>query len=117
MNIKLIKTETDYRKAISRFSNVFQSKEGTPEGDEADLLAILIEDYENKHYTIEAPDPIALIKYKMEQKGLKKKDMVKYFGSASKVTEVLQGKRNLTLKMIKSLYHDFGISAEALLNI
>ena len=116
MEAKLIKTEKDYRMSLSRMGEIFQAKKGTKEGDELELLAILIEDYENKHYAIEPPDPIDAIKYKMEQKGLNKKQMTKYFGSQSKVTEVLQGKRNLTLTMIKKLYKEFGISADVLLN-
>ena len=116
MEAKLIKTERDYRRALSRMGEVFQAKKGTREGDELELLAILVEDYENKHYAIEPPDPIEAIKYKMEQKGLNKKQMTKYFGSQSKVTEVLQGKRTLSLTMIKKLCKEFGIPADVLLN-
>lgn len=116
MEAKLIKTEKDYRMALARMGEIFQAKKGTKDGDALELLAILIEAYEDKHYAIEPPNPIEAIKYKMEQQGLNRKQMTKYFGSASKVTEVLQGKRPLTLTMIKKLYKDFGISADTLLN-
>lgn len=116
MEVKLIKTEKEYRKALVRMAEIFQAHRGTKQGDELELLAMLIENYEDKHYAIEPPDPIEAIKYKMEQKGLNRKQMAIYFGTQSRVTEVLQGKRNLTLTMIKKLYKQFGMSADVLLN-
>ena len=91
------------------------SKRDTPQGDELDLLVTIIEAYEMKHYPIAPPDPIDAIKFRMEQMGMTKTDMVKYLGSQSRVSEVLGRKRKLTLKMVKSLYKGLKIPAEILL--
>ena len=87
----------------------------TPEGDELDLLVTLVESYEMKHYPIAPPDPVDAIKFRMEQMGITKADMVKYLGSQNRVSEILNRKRNLTLKMVKSLYKGLKIPAEILL--
>ena len=115
MTHKLIKDEKDYQAALNSFEKVFDAKAGTPEGDEAEILALLIENYEDIHYPIEPPDPIEAIKYIMEEKGIKNKDVVKYFGSKSLVSEVLNKKRPLSLKMIKSLHINLGIPYEILM--
>ncbi|QMU65140.1 MAG: transcriptional regulator [Flavobacteriaceae bacterium] len=115
MDIRLIKTTQDYDTAISRIEELWGAKKDTPEGDELDLLVTLVESYEMKHYPILPPDPIDAIKFRMEQMEMTKADMVQYLGSQSRVSEILNRKRSLTLKMIKSLYKELKIPAEVLL--
>lgn len=115
MNIRPIKSEQDYNTAISRIEDLWGSKKDSPEGDELDLLVTLVESYEMKHYPISPPDPIDAIKFRMEQMGMTPADMVKYLGSQSRVSEVLNRKRRLTLTMIKSLNKGLKIPAEILL--
>lgn len=115
MEIRPIKTEQDYNSAILRVEKLWGAKKDTPKGDELDLLATLVESYEMKHYPIAPPDPIDAIKFRMEQMGMTKDDMVKYLGSQSRVSEILNRKRKLTLKMVKSLYKGLKIPAEILL--
>ena len=115
MDIKPIKTEQDYNSAISRIEELWGARKDTPEGDELDLLVTLVESYEMKHYPIPPPDPIEAIKFRMEQMGMTKEDMVKYLGSQSRVSEILNRKRKLTLRMVKSLYKGLKIPAEILL--
>ena len=115
MDIKPIKTEQDYNSSISRIEELWGAKKDTPEGDELDLLVTIVESYEIKHYPIAPPDPIDAIKFRMEQMGMTKADMVKYLGSQSRVSEILNRKRSLTLKMVKSLYKGLRIPAEILL--
>ncbi len=115
MEIKPIKTEKDYNMSIKRIEELWRAKRDTPEGDELDLICTLVESYEMKHYPIAPPDPIDAIKFRMEQMGMTKADMVKYLGSQSRVSEILNGKRKLTLKMVKSLYKGLKIPAEILL--
>lgn len=115
MNIKPIKTEQDYNHSLKRIEKLWGSKRDTQEGDELDLLVTLVESYEMKHFPIAPPDPIDAIKFRMEQMGMTKADMVQYLGSQSRVSEVLNGKRGLTLKMVKSLYKGLKISPEILL--
>ncbi len=113
--IKVIKTEEDYEKALSRIDELMDAKAGTEEMDELEVLLALVEIYEDKHYPIGLPDPVEAIKFRMEQLGLTQKDMVPYFGTKSKVSEVLSGKRQLTLAMMRSLNRNLGIPAEVLL--
>ena len=101
MNIKPIKTEKDYQLAISRIEELWGALKDSPEGDELDLLLTLVESYELKHYPIAPPDPVDAIKFRMEQMGLTNADMSKYLGSQSRVSEILNRKRGLTLNMIK----------------
>ncbi len=115
MDIRPIKTEQDYNSAINRIEDLWGAKINTPEGDELDLLVTLVESYEMKHYPIAPPDPIDAIKFRMEQMGLTNSDMVQYLGSQSRVSEILNRKRKLTLGMIKSLYKGLKIPAEILL--
>ncbi|MEX2591983.1 MAG: transcriptional regulator [Anditalea sp.] len=115
MDIRPIKTEQDYNDSIKRIEKLWGAKKDTPEGDELDLLVTLIESYEMKHYPIAPPDPIDAIKFRMEQIDMTKADMVKYLGSQSGVSEVLNRKRSLTLKMVRSLYKGLKIPAEILL--
>ena len=115
MNIRAIKTEEDYKLALSRLVEIFHAPADTQEGDEAEVLSILIEKYEDELYPIEAPDPIEAIKFRMEQMGMKKKDLAEVIGYKSRVTEILTRKRKLTLKMIRSLHEELKIPYESLL--
>lgn len=115
MDIRPIKTEEDYNSAIRRIEELWGAKKDTPEGDELDLLITLVESYEMKHFPIAPPDPIDAIKFRMEQMGMTNADMIQYLGSQSKVSEVLNKKRKLSLSMIKSLYKELKIPAEILL--
>ena len=115
MEIKLIKTEQDYNDAIQRVESLWGAKKNSPEGDELDLLCTIVEAYEMKHFPILPPDPIDAIKFRMEQMNMTKSDMAKYLGSQSRVSEILSRKRQLTLKMVKTLYKGLKIPAEILL--
>jgi len=115
MKPKLVKNEVDYKTTIARIEEIFNAKLGSPEGDELDLLVTLVELYEEKTYRISLPDPITAIRFRMEQQGLKAKDMIPYIGSAPRVSEVLSGKRRLSLTMIRNLVNGLGIPAEVLL--
>ncbi len=115
MDIKPIKTEKDYNISIRRIEELWGAKKDTLEGDELDLIVTLVESYEMKYYPIAPPDPIDAIKFRMEQMDMTKADMVKYLGSQSRVSEILNRKRKLTLKMVKSLYKGLKIPAEILL--
>lgn len=115
MTIRPVKTEEQYREAMAQVQVLWNCPENSPEADLLEVLAILIEQYEKTHYPITSLDPIEAIKYEMDENGLSQKDMVKYFGSKERVSEVLGRKRPLTLKMIKTLYHDLGIPANVLL--
>lgn len=115
MEIRPIKTEDDYHLATQRIEELWGAKKDSSEGDELDLLITLVESYEIKHYPIAPPDPIDAIVFRMEQMGMTKADMVQYLGSQSRVSEILNRKRKLTLKMVKSLYKGLKIPAEILL--
>jgi len=117
MNIKPIRTHEDYQLALQRVSPLIEQDPpaGTDDGDLLEVLATLIENYENKHYPISAPDPIEAIRFRMEQEGLKASDMKAVFGTESRFYEVVNRKRNLTLAMIRKLHHQYGIPAESLL--
>jgi HTH-type transcriptional regulator/antitoxin HigA len=115
MDIKLIKTENDYQIALSRLDEIFEAPENTPEGDEADLLALLIDEYENKHYPIEAPDPIEAIRIRMEEMQLKQKDLANELGGKNRVSEILNRKRKLTVDMIRKLADKLKLSASLLI--
>jgi HTH-type transcriptional regulator/antitoxin HigA len=113
--VKPIKTEQQYREALKKIDDLIDSEPNTSEFEVLEVISILVDDYENKHYAIKPLDPIEAIKYEMEEQGLKQKDLIQYFGSKEMVSQVLNKKRPLTLKMIKNLYQNFGISAESLL--
>jgi HTH-type transcriptional regulator / antitoxin HigA len=114
--MKVIKTEAEYQAALKRLDEVFFAKENTPEGDEAELLVLLIEDYEERHYPIAPPDPIEAIKIRMEDLGMKQKDLVGLIGGKSRVSEVLNRKKRLTVEMIRVLSEKLKISASTLIN-
>ena len=114
MNIQPIKNEKTYFQALERLEQIFDAPENTPEGDEAEILSLLIENYENRHYPIEAPDPIEAVKIRMEELGLKQRDMVGVLGGKSRVSEVLNRKRKLTVEMIRNLTEKLNLSASIL---
>jgi HTH-type transcriptional regulator/antitoxin HigA len=115
MNLKVIKSEKEYDQALERLDVVFDAPPDTPEGDEAELLMILIEKYEDENYPIEAPDPIEAIKFRMEQMNMKNKDLATILGYKSRVTEILKRRRKLTLKMIRNLHEKLNIPYESLI--
>ncbi len=117
MNVAPIKTKRDYRRALEEIEALMDAKRGTPEGDRLDVLVTLVEAWETKHYPIDLPDPVAAIKYHMEQQGLAPKDLVPYIGSRNRVYEVLNRKRPLTLKMVWRLQSGLGIPAASLIKV
>ena len=115
MDIKLIKNEEDYHKALERMGEIFDAPIGTMESDEADILALLIDEYEKKNYPIDAPDPIEAIKIRMEEMDLKQVDLIPEIGGKSRVSEILNKKRKLTVDMIRNLANRLQLSAELLI--
>ena len=103
MNLKPIKTRLDYKNALKRLEVIFDAPIGTVESDEADILGLMVDEYEKKHYPIGAPDPIEAIKIRMEELQLKQADLVKEIGGKSRVSEILNRKRKLTVDMIRNL--------------
>ncbi|WP_350306477.1 MULTISPECIES: helix-turn-helix domain-containing protein [Photorhabdus] len=118
MNIKPIRTEQDYKEALKAVSPLFdnQPEIGSPEFDYMEVMVLLIEAYETEHFPIDPPNPIEAIKFRMDQMGLTAKDLEPAIGRVNRVYEILNGKRNLTLPMIRKLNKQFGISAESLIN-
>jgi len=115
--LRPIRAEAVYREYLEVIDQLIDFEENSPEGKLLELVSIFVENYEAKHYPIEAPDPLEAIKIRMEEKGLKRKDMIDYFGSACRVSEVLNRKRPLTLEMIRKIHKGLGISAETLLAV
>jgi HTH-type transcriptional regulator / antitoxin HigA len=115
MNIKVIKTEEDYNQALKRLEVIFDAPIDSTEGDEAELLSILIEKYEDEHYPIEAPDPIEAIKFRMEQMDMNNQDLAEVIGYKSRVSEIFNRKRKLTLNMIRNLHKKLKIPYESLM--
>jgi HTH-type transcriptional regulator / antitoxin HigA len=115
MDIKPIKSEIDYQKALQRLDEIFDAQVGSPESDEADVLGLIIDEYEKKHYPIEAPDPIVAIKIRMEEMNLKQIDLVPEIGGKSRVSEILNKKRRLTVDMIRRLTTRLNLSAGLLI--
>ena len=115
MNIHPIHTEEAYQDALERVASLMDAKPKTPEFDELEVLSALIENYEAKHYPIGTPDPIEAIKFRMEQEGLRQKDMVSILGNKSRVSEILNRKRKLTLEMIRNLHEKLNIPFENLM--
>lgn len=116
MNWKVLKTEDDYAKASMRMMEIFQAEPNTPQGDELDLLMVLIKDYDDKHYQLPELDALEMIKYKMQEMGLKAKDLEPIIGSKGHVSAILSGKREITLKMAQKLKNYFSIPAEVFLH-
>lgn len=112
--IKKIKNKKDYSSALARFEKIFHAKPGTKEGDEAELLALVIKDYEDHKFVFEIPDPIEAIKYRMEQQGLTKKDLADILGFKSRVSDIFSGRRKLTLEMVRNLHEKLNIPLASL---
>ena len=117
MEIAPIKTERDHKRALREIESLMTAKRNTPEGDRLDVLVTLVEAWEARHYPLDLPDPVAAIRYHMEQRGLTPKDLVPYIGSRSRVYEVLNRKRPLSLRMIWRLHRGLGIPAESLIKV
>ncbi len=115
MNIKPIRTEEDLAAAFARLEQLWGAEIGSPEGDELEILALLIEKYEDEHYPMPLSDPIEAIKFLMEQQGLTPRDLEPFLGSSGRVSEVLNRKRKLSLTMIKRLHEGLKIPYESLL--
>jgi HTH-type transcriptional regulator/antitoxin HigA len=115
MDIRLIKTEDNYQQALKRLEEIFDAPIGTVESDEADVLGLLVDEYEKKYHPIEAPDPIEAIKIRMEEMQLKQKDLVNEIGGKNRVSEILNRKRKLTLEMIRNLATRLNLSAAILI--
>ncbi|TCK83218.1 helix-turn-helix domain-containing protein [Albibacterium bauzanense] len=115
MNIKPIKTQKDYQKALERLEFIFDAKKESSEGDELEILSILIEKYEDEHFPIELPDPIEAIKFRMEQMGYNQNDLGKIIGLKSRASEILNKKRKLSLKMIRQIHDKMRIPTEVLI--
>ena len=115
LEIQVLTTENDYKDAVKRLENICDAPIGTPEADEADALATLIEAYEEQHFPIGLPHPIEAIKIRIEELGLKNKDLVQIIGYDSRVSEILSGKRKLTLDMIRRLHKALGLPLEVLI--
>ena len=114
-NVKPIRTERDYDAALEEVERLWGAKSGTPEGDRLDVLATLIEAYEDRHYPMDPPDPIEAIKFRMEQQGLTRKDLEPLIGTRTRVAEVLNRRRGLSIEMIRRLHKTLGISADILI--
>lgn len=115
MEIKPIKTEEDYQRALDRLEIIFDSEPGSIEGDELEILGILVDHYENEHFPIDLPDPIEAIKFRMEQLGYNQNDLAKVVGLKSRASEILNKKRKLSIEMIRHLHEKLNISAEVLI--
>jgi HTH-type transcriptional regulator/antitoxin HigA len=116
MNIKPVRTEQDYEEALRAVSPLFDNEPepGSPEGDFFEIMCLLIEEYEKNHYPIDPPEPVEAIKFRMDQMGLTVRDLEPAIGQSNRVYEVLNGKRNLTLPMIRRLHNQFGIPLKSL---
>jgi HTH-type transcriptional regulator/antitoxin HigA len=115
MKLKIIKNKKDYNEALERLEKVFDAKRGTPLGEELEILALLIDQYEKEHFPIDAPDPIEAVKFRMEQLGMKQKDLAQTLGFKSRVSEILNKKRKLTLEMIRKLNEELNIPTSILI--
>ena len=115
MNIRPIKSEADYDAALAEIERLWGAEPNTAEGDKLDVLLMLVDAYEKEHYPIDPPDPVEAIKFRMEQMGLTRKDLETYIGSRGRVSEVLNHKRELSLKMIRQLHHNLNIPLESLI--
>ena len=115
MVIKPIRTKADYNNALKNISKLMEARPKSPQADELEVLTVLLEDYERKHFPIDPPDPIEAIKFRMEQMDLTRKDLEACIGSRARVSEILNHTRELTLNMTKSLHNTLGIPVEALI--
>ncbi len=115
MKLKILKTKKDYQNALNRFEEIFQSKPGSTESDEADVLSLLLKDYEEKHFVIEAPNPLEAIRYRMEQQGLTNSDLAVILGFKSRVTDLFNKHRKLNITMVRKLHDQLNIPLETLI--
>jgi HTH-type transcriptional regulator/antitoxin HigA len=113
--LKPIRTTADHEEALAEVERLWGAANGTPEGDRLDLMATLIDAYEAEHYPMDPPDPVEAIKFRMEQQGLSRKDLEPLIGTRTRVAEVLNRKRSLSITMIRRLHDRLGISAEVLI--
>jgi HTH-type transcriptional regulator/antitoxin HigA len=111
----VIKTESEHATALARIERLMDARLNTRQGEELELLSLLVHDYEERTFPIDKPDPVAAIRFRMEQQGLEPRDLVRYLGSRSRVSEILSGRRHLTLRMIRALVNGLGIPADVLL--
>ncbi len=116
MTFKLLKTKKDYQAALQRLEKIFDAKLGTPRGDELEVLGLVIDKYEALHYPIDFPDPIEVIKFRMEQSGYSQSDLAEIIGLKSRASEILNKKRKLTLEMIRSLHVKLNIPTNVLIH-
>lgn len=114
MPIKILKSKKEYQQSLERFEKIFQAKAGSTESDEAEVLALLIKDYEDRHFVINAPSPIEAIKYRMDQQGLTNKDLAQILGFKSRVSDIFKKNRKLNLGMVRKLYNELHIPLETL---
>jgi HTH-type transcriptional regulator/antitoxin HigA len=115
MDIKPVKTKKDHANALKRIEKLMTAKANSPEGDELDILVTLVEAFEAKHYAVDAPDPIVAIQHRMEALGMERKDLELLLGSKSRVSEILNRKRKLTMDMVRTLHIKMNLPAEALI--
>jgi len=113
--VRPIRTESDYEHTLAEVERLWGAKSGTPEGDRLDILATLVDAYENEHYPVDPPDPIEAIRFRMEQQGLSRRDLEPLIGTRTRVAEVLNRKRDLSIAMIRRLHDHLGIPAEVLI--
>jgi HTH-type transcriptional regulator/antitoxin HigA len=114
IQVRPIRSEADYDAALERIDALMGAKPGSVEGDELDVLVTLVDAYEEKHFPIDAPDPVTAIQFQMEQQGLTRKDLEPMIGSRARVSEIMTGKRGLTLAMVRRVRSGLGISADLL---
>lgn len=115
MRLKPIKTKKDYQQALERLDEIFDAIKGTPEGDDLEILGMLIEQYENEKFPIDLPDPVEAIKFRMEQLGYSQRDLAKVVGLKSRASEILSRKRKLSLDMIRQLHAQLNIPTDVLI--
>jgi HTH-type transcriptional regulator / antitoxin HigA len=115
MQLKPVRTEADYEVALAEIERLMEAQPGTAAGDRLDILTMLVEAYEAEHHPIEAPDPIAALEYFMEQRGISRADLVPLLGSRSRVSEILNRRRRLTIEMAWRLHRELGMPAEAVI--
>ncbi|MDQ2862855.1 MAG: helix-turn-helix domain-containing protein [Bacteroidota bacterium] len=115
MTIKPIKTKKDYQQALARLEIIFDARKDTPKGDELEILSMLIENYENKNFPVDFPDPIEAIKFRMEQLGYTQTDLANVVGLKSRASEILNRKRKLSLEMIRQIHSTLNIPTEVLI--
>jgi HTH-type transcriptional regulator/antitoxin HigA len=114
-NLKPIRTKADYEASLAEIERLWGARRGTRKGDRLDILATLIDAYESEHYPMDPPDPIEAIKFRMEQQGLSRKDLAEILGSRTRVAEVLNRRRGLSINMIRRLHQKLGISVDVLI--